>query len=347
MAKMAVRRKIGKRPKIRPVAARTRADKVLAQGTGKAVSQAFGASRAVGLEGWDAFHPAHLPLPRSVGPYTVVRTTALIKSSAAVNVVGTFATSGTTTNGRRMQWTTVGMLSSVTESVAVDAANNAYMHTIPFPGVNKVGSGFTAVPSAVSVQVMNPNPLQSTEGIVAAAVCPTSLDLRGRTETWDSLSSEFISYMRPRLLSAGKLTLRGVQLDSYPLNMAALAEFRQVTSSPDGVTTYSDGNTDAAFTEGFAPIVIANNGGAESPLPLDYLVTVEWRVRFDIGNPAVASHCHHGVTSDIHWDKLIQRAVARGNGALDIVERVANQGAAIATMAGRARSIGGAISALF
>lgn len=318
---------------------RSRADVVLAQGTGKTVTKAFGAGgKCYGLEGWDAFSPVHLPLPRSVAPYTVVRTTSLLSSSSKVNIIGTFAMSG---NQGHRHWATAGLLrcpgvgDSVGPNQPINATNNGIFASIPFPGVSVTGSALSAVPAAISVQVMNRNPLMSTQGIVAAAVCPTQLDLRDRTETWNDFSQEFISFMRPRLLSAGKLSLRGVQMDAYPLNMAALADFRPVTMTVDGAKTLTALNT-YEHPEGFTPIVIVNDSGEHiGGLELNFLVTIEWRVRFDIGNPAVSSHTHHGVTSDSHWDNLIKTAAARGAGVLDIVEKVANAGTAVANAVGR------------
>ncbi len=304
---------------------RSRADVVQAQGTGRTVQRAFaGTKRATGLEGWDAFSPAHLPLPRSVGPYTVTKTTALISTNDRINIIGTFAETDTT--GTKL-WTNVGLVKSVNSALPISDPANTFLHTIPFPGNNITGSGLSATPAAVSVQIMNPNPLQSSSGIVAAAVCPTQLDLRGRTETWAEFGTEFISYMRPRLMSAGKLALRGVQMDSYPLNMGALAEFRPVNGFSD--TTIQWNSSNPTHPQGWAPIVIVNQASNEDPpLELNLLVTIEWRTRFDIGNPAVSSHSHHGVSSDQHWDRLIRAATNRGAGAMDIVERVANAGTA-------------------
>ncbi len=301
---------------------------VLAQGAGKAVARAFGAPKLTRahLMCWDAFHPSHLPLPRAVGPYTVVRTTSLITSSDQVNIIGSFRR----TQGGEDHWSNVCMLSSVDSALGVDATSNARLRVAPFPGVAVNGSGFTATPAAVSVQVMNANPLQSTEGLVAGTVCPTQLDLRGRTETWSDVANEVISFMRPRLMTAGKLTLRGVQGDSYPLNMAKVSEFTPMDVRSDGTVTYNGSNS--YYSGGWAPIVIINNGYnlATTPLTLQFLITIEWRVRFDIGNPAVASHSYHGVASDSDWGKMIEAAASKAHGMLDIVERVANVGSSLA-----------------
>lgn len=323
---------------------RTRADKVLAQGVGKTVARAFGSTRATGLAGWDAFSPAHLPLPRSVGPYTVVRTTSLLESNDHFNLIGCFRhhevdySSPNYSNSE--YWSNVGLLTSVDSTVAINSTangGNGKIQVIPFPGAGNVaGSAFTAVPAAISVQVMNPNPLQTTEGIVAGCVSSTQLDLRDRPENWQVLGQEIISFMKPRLMSAGKLSLRGIQADSYPLNMNALSDFLEVRNLSSGKVTMNSHTFDGAPV-GFAPIVIVNEGSTSTPpLKLNFLVTIEWRVRFDISNPAVSSHLHHGVTSDGHWDSMIRAASARGHGMCDIVERVATAGASLAKTAGAA-----------
>lgn len=312
--------------------ARARADRQLAQGVGKSVRKAFGASTGrYSLKCWDAFSPLHLPLPRAVGPYTVVRTTRIIESDSRVMIFGTMNEHET---GR---WSNAICLASNDANLSVSNPNNTRLFTVPLPSV---GSG-TFVPAALSVQVLNPNALQSTSGIVAGAVCPTQLALHGQTYSWNTLNGQLFSYMRPRLMSAGKLALRGVQGDAYPLNMSALASFEPLPTYAavnDSVVTYTNAALPVEF-QGMSPIVILNDNPVPNPPPedpgrstlsLQYLVTVEWRVRFDITNPAVASHQQHPTASDQTWDSLIKQAVDRGNGMLDIVERVANVGSAVA-----------------
>lgn len=337
-----VRRRIVKRKKVPVERTRSRADKVLAQGTGKSVVKAFGNTKGVGLQAWDAFHPCHLPLPRAVGPYTVVRTTALLTSSAKVNLFGTFQ--HTYQNRSTDGWSTVSLLKSVVPTDPIGGPGNAFVESVPFPGASITGSGLSAVPSAISVQVMNSNPLQTTEGIIAGSVSHTQLDLKGRTETWNDFASEYISFMRPRLMSAGKLALRGVQMDSYPLNMNACSEFAPVYSATEGLITWKlddgpirQGNFSPA---GWAPLVVINTAPPNS-LELTFLVTVEWRVRFDIGNPACSSHTNHGVSTDSQWGSLVDNMVGRGHGVLDIVEKVANTGAAVLGAAQAARGLAG------
>lgn len=281
----------------------------------------------VSLKGWDAFDYTHTPLPRATGPYAVVRTTNLITSNAKYIQIGAF---------KRLSadaWSNIVMIEDVNKTASVNASDNTKTRSVPFPGNTMTGSGLTLVPAAISVQVMNPNPLQSTQGILAGCVCHTQLDLNDRVETWDDIATEVISYFRPRLMSAGKLALRGVQVNSYPLNMSALADFRPCVPTADDSTITLNGS--AVAPEGLAPIVLINSNG----VTLDLLIAVEWRVRFDLGNPAVATHRHHGVTSDWNWNKMLEHAIALGNGVMDIVEHVANSGRTLGPLLERGRML--------
>jgi hypothetical protein len=263
----------------------------------------------------------------------------MITSSNKVMVFGTFHRGDNTTINKPNDWSTIVCASSVNPAAAINGATNTQLYTVDFPGVSLLGSTLTAVPAAISVQVMNPSSLLNAGGLFYGAVCHTQLKLGGRVETWNDFRTEFLSYMRPRLMSGGKLALRGVHADSYPLNMATLADFTAISTSTNG--SLASWTTDAFGPSGFAPIVFVNDSGAElvDPLPLNYLVTVEWRVRFDIGNPAVASHRHHGITSDNMWDSMVRTASSLGNGIKDIADVVASAGQAASAvrtaMAGR------------
>jgi hypothetical protein len=256
----------------------------------------------------------------------------MITSSNKVMVFGTFHRGDTTTINKPNDWSTIVCASSVNPAAAINGANNTQLFAVDFPGVSLLGSTLTATPAAISVQVMNPTSLMSAGGLFYGAVCHTQLKLGGRVETWNDFVSEFLSYMRPRLMSGGKLALRGVHADSYPLNMATLADFTAISASASG--TNASWTSDAFGPSGFAPVVFVNDSGTPlaDPLPLNYLVTVEWRVRFDIGNPAVASHRHHGITSDNAWDTMVRTASSLGNGIRDIADVVASAGQAAASV---------------
>lgn len=330
-------KKSNRRPRRSKFASRATADRVQAQGVGKTVSKAFanGNSRADYRRCWDAFHSSHLSLPRAVGPYTIVRTTTSITTNAAMNVFGTFRVN---TNAGT-EWCDVCGVSSVNAALPINASSNTNAYAVPIPGAYgaAAGSGLTCVPSALSVQIMNGNALQTTSGIVYAAVCPAQLALGGRAGNWNAFESEIVSYMKPRLLSAGKLALRGVQMNSYPLSMSQVSEFTGATQLDSGSLSWlgeaAASGRDSITPMGWAPIAVVN----PTQLSLTYLVTIEWRVRFDISNPAVSSHSHHPVTSDAQWGSMIKSAVSLGNGVMDIVENVATMGQ---RAGGIARAIG-------
>lgn len=321
------------RARRRPVqnANRSVATRVLATGVGASVPKAFGSCAGYGLKCWDAKHYAHLPLPRSVGPYTTIRATRRVQVSTHTNIIGTFQCgSGDAT--QHFDWSEVVMMTDLTGANPINGPSNAQVITIDLDGL---GSAATLVPSALSVQMMCPTALQTASGIVYAGVMNTQAAIAGRAEAWDAYMEKFVQFQNPRLLAASKLALRGVQINSYPLNMTEVSKFTPLHRTPDasGFTYDASGPE----TAGWAPIVIYNPSGAS----LELLITVEYRVRFDLNHPASASHTHHPVSSDAFWDRMVKSAVALGNGVVDIADVVANTGMAV----GRAIAVGNRLAA--
>jgi len=156
--------------------------------------------------------------------------------------------------------------------------------------------------------------------------------MSGNTNTYTALGDHFVSFMNPRLLSAGKLALRGVQIDSYPLNMSEVSTFAQVHHQVDTTTDYDDAMPNAL---GWAPIMVYN----PDAVALEYLITMECRVRFSVFNAASASLRHHGYTPDSVWNRMLQDATSMGNAVKDIADIVANTGMAV-NAARNAYSIG-------
>jgi len=198
--------------------------------------------------------------------------------------------------------------------------SNAYFYANELGGL---GTAATVVPSAFTVQIMNPNALQTTQGMIYAGVMNTQAAVGDRTEHWDTWATKFVEFQNPRILTAPKLALRGVQINSYPLNMGVISDFK---------TLHGIGHTEGTFEwsselepHGFAPIVVYNAASTEKP-ELEFLVTTEYRVRFDLNNVASASHKQHPIASDKVWADLMARASSLGNGVIDIVESVANAG---------------------
>jgi len=293
------------RRKPRPVA-----EVVLTQNVGRLPKRAMGDRIGRSLAVWDAKVLAHLPLPRAVGPYSAVRYTAVVNSSASNILFGTFKR-----EAGRGNWTDICAVEGVTSSAFINLANNTRYFCLPMDTLDTSSLGTTCCPSALTVQMMNPEALQTTSGILYAGVMSTQAAIEGRAESWDDYFNRFISFQSPRLMSAGKLALKGVQANSYPLNMEPLAEFTRLalTVAPPVVGTLATGTTGPS---GWAPILVHNPNNVQ----MQYLVTVEWRVRFDLTNPASSSHKLHAPTSDATWGHLIKQATSLGHGVVDIAE---------------------------
>ena len=123
------------------------------------------------------------------------------------------------------------------------------------------------------------------------------------------------------------LALRGVEASSYPLNMTEFSDFLPKYSTADrNITMDNHGPKPSAL----APILFYQP--ASPNINLTYVVTIEWRVRFDPYNPAAASHVHHNATPDSWWNYGLKEASQASHAIGDIVENVANMGREAARM---------------
>lgn len=340
---------------------------------------------------WNASATPHAGLPRAVGPYTVVRTTTMITSKSPLLIFGSYATQWYGQDpmtqmlmgsgyGTKL-WSNVCCVGAAEDIAVSDFAASSIpsgthteVHAIPIPGTtgngvfaSNVGAGetpvftvskstLTCVPSAISVQIINPTPVQTAAGTGIAAVCPVRLDLQGTSKTWSTVGTELLSYYRPRVLTGGKLALRGVQMDSLPLSMTDVSDFREtyqvdpLACHPSSLVWSASGSAQnivdapALSTiqksflmdiqpEGWAPLVYYSpfNAAREAAdrQEMTFLVTFEWRTRFDISNPASSSHSLHTPSTDIQWHNHIRAATNALPGVIDIVEKVANTGMAL------------------
>ena len=239
----------GKKGQQQKQTSRSNATNVLATGVGASVPKAFGSKSGAGLQCWDAKHPSHLALPRSVGPYTTIRATRRVAVTTEANIIGTFQ-SNTGILGQG-DWIEDIMVSDVNAANPINGTNNARSTTIDLGGL---GDAATLVPSALTVQIMCPTALQSASGIVYAGVMNTQAAIAGRTDTWEEYMDKFVQFQNPRLLAASKLALRGVQISSYPLNMAEVSKFSPLAKTTDATFTYASGSPEPV---GWAPIAKA------------------------------------------------------------------------------------------
>lgn len=292
--------------------------------------------RVVSSDCWNAFSPQHLTLPRAVGEYTVTRGTRQISTSDKLIIVGTFQYSddlnssgqgGFAGSGHGRNWSDVVALSCNDLSATPSASNWAHFK---MPMLESgLGPHAQVCPSACSVQVMNGNSLQLTNGMLYIGKMKVQPLYAGdATHTSQHISDNFVSYMAPRLCAAAKLALKGVQSDAHPLNMNRLADFTQIyrgfpaaVRTPDGDyirSPWARGLSPAGWT----PIVIYNPDGVE----VNLLVCHEYRTRFELFNPACASHKHHKPSTDGNWANMVQQAASLGSGVLDIADLVAKSG---------------------
>jgi hypothetical protein len=279
----------------------------------------------------NAMHPCHLPLPRAVGGYTVIRTTDIVNTNAAAILFGCFK--GPRLEFTETTWQDVIAVNSVNATVPINDVNTTSAGTgnasfsISSALSSSSISGARMVPAAITVQVMNGESLQSADGIAYIGRSKVVLDLMGDSRTWDDVMKELVAYSSPRLCSAGKLALRGVQVDAVPNNMSVLSDFVPRAIAEEGVKVWrhmAQTNGYAADFEGFGPIFVYN----PDRINLKYLVTIEWRMRFDPLNPAYAGHVQHQPASESTWSKVISDAESLGNGVMDIADVTADVGVA-------------------
>jgi len=293
--------------------------RTLVPGVGITTASPFGGIVGYDLRCWDAKLPLHLPLPRAVGPYTVIRCTRRINSANRQMLFGTFQDDDGTLG---VVWNNICALGCVNEGNPINAAGNTQRFTMELGGL---GTGCSLVPAAMTLQVMNPNPLQTTNGIIYTGVMNTQAAFGADPTTYRDRFDTFVEFQNPRLCAAPKLALRGVQMNSYPLNMSKCSEFTGLGVASDANITW---NTSTLRPTGWAPFMVYNTTG----ISLEYLVTIEYRVRFDLDNVAVASHTHYPVAKDSTWDKLTHMASALGNGVQDIADIVSTVGGAARAM---------------
>jgi hypothetical protein len=284
----------------------------------------FGNTRSVNMSVWNAISPSHLALPMAVGPYCVVRFTRRFNTNAKVIVFGTY-------RGQQAgNWRSTVAVSSVTNNTAINAANNAFAWNL----VPDFSGETTMAPSALTVQCTNPNALQTTSGIVYAGVMKSQAALAGNTTTWDNFSVQFVQTQSARVISAGRLAVRGVTASSYPIHVTPIQDFVQMTVTNDSAFTWDSSNIQPV---GFAPIVFINTQSGGTPdLPLEYMVTLEYRVRYDLLLSASSAHTYHQPVSHSLWASLMQKAVSLGHGIMDIGDAVSDAGSLAVRVLGTA-----------
>lgn len=310
-------------------ASRSQATHVLAQGVAGPATQVFGSDVTFdGRRGLKATDPVHLPLPRPVAPYTVIRINKRFSSNHRILVFGTYRNTVNPNNDDSWSMVCCAGTSATTGAIG-GSTTNWKVWFMP----SLAQQGLTLVPAAYTVQCMNPAALQSTSGIAYASMTRQQLNWYESGLTGAAFEDQLIQVNPPRLLSAAKLSLRGVEADLMPASMSQLSEFRPATvsntsagSGADGDVQFNSAGTDVSHIQpdGFLPVYVVN----PTPITLEFLVTVEYRVRFNVGNLAAASHRQYPHAPLNVWDRAVQAANNLGHGVRDIAEVVANAGQA-------------------
>lgn len=278
---------------------------------------------------FNALSPAHLPLPRAVGGYTTIRTTDIVNTNQTAILFGTFKGPGAEFTETTWSTTIAVRGQDVTLPIGdLTSPGNAVFYSSEALAASAL-DGARMVPAAITVQVMNGEALQAADGIVYIGRSKTVLDLMGDNRTWETVMKQLVSYSAPRLCSAGKLALRGVQVNAIPNNLSVLSDFVPRRIQPGGVEPWAEvpGGVQQDL-EGFGPIFVYN----PDRVNLKYLVTIEWRMRFDPFNPAYAGHTTHLPASEATWARAVVEEENQGNGVRDIAEDVAELGVAAMLM---------------
>jgi hypothetical protein len=294
----------------------TRGFRGITQSVALSVNNAYGdtAKPQTVIQGLDAFDSSHVPLPRAVGDYTVIRTTEVVPADEPFNLLGPVSIKGTNSD----TWSNICALQAVDGGVAVGGTNNTKKRNFTAMETGSWGDS-RLTPAAFTVKIMNPEALQTTSGIVYIGRARQMLNPAGSTRTWNDLANELVSYSSPELCAAGRLALRGVKVDGVPYDMNSLADFRPLEQL-SGTSTFTWSN-DSIMFDGFAPIFVYN----PNRINLQLMICCEWRVRFDPSNPAYASHTYHKPSTAGYWDRVQRIGSALGNGVMDLAEKSAPQ----------------------
>lgn len=261
--------------------------------------------------GLDAFQDFHVPLPRAVAPYLVVRTVRAFSTNDPFIMFGTSKVlNGGSSHG---EWNNVIAHSNPDGTNALAGADWKRW-TVGIPGI-EAGGMMECVPAAYSVQVMNDSALQSASGVFYMGRAKGTIDAPESTDTRTvaEFANTLISYAPPRILTGSKLALGAVQANLTPSNLVELGDFESITSYVD--------NTGAAWGEafpfsGFNPAYLWNPTSQQ----LQFLVAVEWRVRPSPFNPMASAVSHHPPSTDNFWNDLIKAGSDIGHGVIDLAE---------------------------
>lgn len=298
-------------PNARPAQNTARTRKKAARSTGKTKA----VTRSVIQHGLNAFHPLHIPLPISTGKYNVIRVCADFTSDNYLTLIGAmdYASAGSHTYHDSV-WTNYGGIAKAQGTDLMTGQWSAL--ALPSPTGNDSRGFASVVPSAVSVQVLNPASLNTAAGVVYMGRCSTILSGVEGSDTRNvaDFCNALLSYSSSKRISGARLAMSPQQINCVPADLNDLTAFRELGPPSDQASPQTsfawDTNYDFA---GFKPAYIIN----PQKQTLSYRVCIEYRVRLSPFNPMHNTQQLHKPVSHDMWHKIVGTAESVGHGVED------------------------------
>lgn len=258
------------------------------------------AARALARCCLNARHGAHLPLPRAVGPYAVIRRTHTI---AMTQRFGLFGPMKAVDSFGVPNWTTcIGVLDLQADST-IGTNGNAVLRS--WLAGNLIGA--EAVPAAFTVRVLCSAPYNTAAGIVYIGQCKQKIHLGSYTATtWTQLAQNLVAFAGTTGVPVPSLLTHPRQVHAVPGDLATMTDFEPLMSGGEGAVTIS-----SQFSHEFAgllPIYVYNPNTASLQLE----ITTEWRMRFPQDSPMQTAMQLHPPSSERTWYQAISDTLDSG-----------------------------------
>lgn len=244
-----------------------------------------------------------LGLPRPVGPYTIIRATAVQASSSRFQIFAPFVQNDGVAPEK---WMGMVGVRDVNAALAISAANNT--NPILMTGLDSLtGTNLSTevVPAAFTVRVMCGTALQTASGLVYIGRVPGNYSVGGSSLTWDQAAANLVSTSSPKIVQAGSLALDPQECHAVPYDFTEASDFRELVAST-GVTSPFSWTGDGYRPGGFSPIYVYNPTSAD----LTFEITVQWRLRVDPANPFAGSHKYQPIGQISEWDRVMRMSAA-------------------------------------
>lgn len=229
----------------------------------------------------NAFQKTHMPLPRAVAPYSVVRT--------IVNY-------GVTTSNRdkmvviQPMMNVTGDVPGFTNCVGwvtdLEDASGRIPTTASPLGINlpAVGNtGVECVPAAITMRVTCPSPLINATGQLFLGRWNVPGD-RTAYQDYSDMVSGFEAYAKPEPYTAAMMSTRVREVSCVPRDFNDFCEFHPYTNAAFSSTLRPWG--------GMTPIVFSMKAAVPATV-YNLQICVEWRYRFKMDDPAASTHVFH------------------------------------------------------